>query len=432
MKLRNIKWKGIFCLFLLNVILSCGGGSNGGSGSGGRGLSSNGGIDYDDSPFGAHGQNQDYQTISDIGIEWSRLSGTEGLSWELVDNDNTGNYAWSTLDNKINSAKENNINLFITITSLNQKDAETCRSPDHEPDEFGMSYDRKMPCDLKKYKQFIKAAVNRYGVDLIYQVENEIADGHFWKDTPQNYALLLKETYLAVKENCPDCFVAIGSATKPNFWSDPDISVNPEYFEDIFKELKTYPECADNGCHDIFDLHGLIYHPDELSKGLNLTKEAFDNLKALQQAYSFDRPIWSTEAGFLSEDVEWNKKIIAQTYVKGLEMGIEKLFWRVTEECCEIIDKIDSQKTGTYYAYNILIEKIKGYFGITKLSESQYKIEFSDKNPAYLLWCHSGSCEAPSEITGTVLVTDYLGSETTVNAYQMELTESPVFVEAVQ
>ncbi|HDZ00776.1 MAG TPA: hypothetical protein ENH52_04860 [Nitrospirae bacterium] len=28
MKLRNIKWKGIFCLFLLNVILSCGGGSS--------------------------------------------------------------------------------------------------------------------------------------------------------------------------------------------------------------------------------------------------------------------------------------------------------------------------------------------------------------------------------------------------------------------
>ena len=46
-----------------------------------------------------------------------------------------------------------------------------------------------------------------------------------------------------------------------------------------------------------------------------------------------------------------------------------------------------------------------------------------------MLWCDSGSCSIPSEISGSVKVTDYLGNEQTKQANEITLTDSPIFVE---
>lgn len=58
-----------------------------------------------------------------------------------------------------------------------------------------------------------------------------------------------------------------------------------------------------------------------------------------------------------------------------------------------------------------------------------YKFNFENKNPVYVLWCDSGDCELPAELSGTVIVTDYLGNEDNIDISQVILTNDPVFVE---
>jgi hypothetical protein len=67
----------------------------------------------------------------------------------------------------------------------------------------------------------------------------------------------------------------------------------------------------------------------------------------------------------------------------------------------------------------------------TSARGGQYIYTFFDKNPAYVLWSDSGTSALPSNLKGTVKVTDYLGNEQIKSASEILLTESPIFVEEI-
>jgi hypothetical protein len=81
-----------------------------------------------------------------------------------------------------------------------------------------------------------------------------------------------------------------------------------------------------------------------------------------------------------------------------------------------------------YNAYKIMTSKLAGFTSVEKMTDTQYKFIVNEKS-VYVLWCDSESCSLPSEIIGTVKLTDYLGNEEIKNANQITLGESPVFVE---
>lgn len=380
----------------------------------------------DDWPFGAHGNAMDYDFQSEMGIGWKRMDSDDGLVWDHIEPAYDGNYYWEHLDDVFQSAAENNIKLFVTIVGLNQNDAATCREPDLIDDPYGLEYSRKLPCDLDKYKNFLSTAVNRYGDSIVYQLDNEIAAGNFWTDTAENYALFLKESYVTIKNTCPTCVVAMGSATKSD--------INYDYFTTIFAELAKYEECSDTGCYDLLDVHDLLYDPDMIALDKDTRKEVYEFFVDLQNAHGYNKPIWSTEVGFLERDLEWNEKALTKTYVTGLHMGIDKLFWRICEDCCAVTTNntprhLDGEKTATYYAYKTVIDKLGGYSDINMITETQYEFAFAYKSSIYVLWCNDNSCPLPEKIRGDIIVTDYLGNVEYISADELRPGTLPVFVE---
>jgi hypothetical protein len=356
-------------------------------------------LDDQDSPFGAHGRLYNDELLSRMGIRWTRLAGPQGLHDSAETQIN--------FERALNNATQNNLQVIVTV-----------KTDGH-----------KYPEDINAYKEFLRNAVNKYKDKVkYYQIENEPAGKRFWHDTPENYARLLKEAYLTIKEACPECKVVMAGATSGKFSSG-----DGDFYESVFKVLKADSDCKETGCHDIFDLHtascdvclnpGIDCSPD----GCSLIKRAFDTARNLQNKYGFIKPIWSTEFGYLKGSLINTQKSLIKSFVYALDLGYEKLFWRVAEDCCKILD--NNQPTNTYYAYKTLIKKIGGYSTLTKIADGQYKFTFSDKNPVYVLWCDSGNCALPSGIKGSVRVTNYLGNEEVMDASQITLTESPVFVE---
>ena len=79
----------------------------------------------------------------------------------------------------------------------------------------------------------------------------------------------------------------------------------------------------------------------------------------------------------------------------------------------------------TDYAFRTIVAKIDCFTSAKKISKSQYKF-IVDGNPVYVLL---GSGSIPDEITGSVKVTDIYGNETQMDASELELDNSPIFVE---
>ncbi len=168
MKLKRIRWRGTFCLFLFSVILSCGGG--GGGSSSGEGSPAASGDE--DSSFGVHGAyapapyfQQQMGFADDEYLAW--VSGhmqsinahftrrNTLLIWDVVDPEinNPDDYDWDTRKTDktlISIYKEgNNLHALVGFDTGQQAGQ---RDPFDFPDEF---------------KGFVQDVVERYDCDGI-------------------------------------------------------------------------------------------------------------------------------------------------------------------------------------------------------------------------------------------------------------------------
>ena len=87
----------------------------------------------------------------------------------------------------------------------------------------------------------------------------------------------------------------------------------------------------------------------------------------------------------------------------------------------------DPGKEDTYYALQTIVDKIDYFDSIEKLEDGQYKFTVG-RDVVYVLW---GDKNLPDEITGQLKVTDVSGSESIVDASEVVLSESPIFVEII-
>jgi len=374
-----------------------------------------------DSPFGAHGRLEILLEADDVGIQFKRNAAKEGLLWDLMEPNYDSNYYWDDFDNFLDEANDLNLDLMITVLQMNTLDQNSCG-----PCVIGDKgkCERKNPCNWDKYETFLKTAIARYKDRITYwQIENEPAAGHFYAGTAQEYAELLAMSYKTIKDVCPDCEIVIAGM------ADTHPEESREYYSQIFDSLKTYPECSENGCFDIFDIHT----GGDLRGGYQAVEQTYSDTVSLLSQYNYaDKPLWSTEYGPLRSPEKCSKitdnmghKLI-KLYSAGLESGFKKLFWRVAECPSWLVDH--GKKTDPYYAYKTLISKLEGFSSVQKLSEGQYKFMVNNK-PVYVLWSDTGKGKVPDEISGTVKVTGYLGNEQVMQASAIKLNESPVFVE---
>jgi len=311
---------------------------------------------------------------------------------------------------------ENNFNLLVTI--LNYTNSKT------EPPIFETTYKIKKEAVYKQYLDYLLTGLPRV---KYWQIANEV-DLPFWAGTPDDYLEMVKVSYPYIKKYIPDARVGVSFNTSFNNLS-----------QDWIRILKILGK----NC-DFIDAHLLPID------GMDMRK-----LKAMDlsgwKALCPNAELISTETGLPDQKLhpDWGVWGLGGTREKQatdllkyctmlFDKGYSKIFLFLSDFDFEAIADDLFEHTGlttrdgepkpSYTAYKNLISKVDGFTSLTKLNEGQYKYEFSNRAPVYVLW-NDGNHGFPPEINGTIKVTNYQGIEKTMNTADLILGDAPVFVE---
>jgi len=370
--------------------------------------------------FGIFESREDLTATQALGVRWSRMQ----MSWDLVQASQGGAYDWQIYDRAIRASQEAGLFLDLMIFPFAAWDQPACHP------EFATDQLYRFPCDVERYRQYVRAVVERYDGDgngdmpgllfpvLHYETFNEPSGSGLM---PNEYVELLRINYQEVKSACPSCQVLLGG------WGNWGGS-QQAYLEQVL-EL---------GGADSFDIANLHYIQGEGFDG-TLAVGEFANVLAARAA---NKPIWLTEVEIYSGcdgcfTAEQGAAELVKGYVHAFGLGASKLFWGVLAwnstfppemEYALLIDKA-GVKLPSYYALRTTIAMLDRFENVDVLladtDAGQYRFTVGGR-PVYVLW---GPAALPAEIRGTVRVTDVQGNATEMDAAQLALAAEPVFVE---
>ena len=364
--------------------------------------------------YSAYGGFSAIQKIyKDLGVHWDRGAGRNGgATWGAIEK-NIDGYR-SMFDNYVKIASNNNINLLITI------------SPAYS-EAKGEYY---LPTDLNAYAEFIKKLVGDYPSVKYWQIHNEVNGGVFWKDTPQNYAKLVRATSDAIRESCGDCVIVLGSSIKIDEKGNSKSIAT--YFEPVLKELR-----KDNKKYfDVFDYH--FFAPAGSTPDLfySVYEDGIKSARNLLDKYGYkNAEIWTTETMIFTTDGMSQKETgklpseyqnineaqqtdaLLKIYVSGLANGVSKIFWnKLTEgpwfdfmfNRAGLIKHPNfsgsASKKLSYYTYKKMTETLEGsdWNNIQTIQESDgvYVYKFTKQSkPIWVAW-NDNSAGKTITITG--------------------------------
>ncbi|NOY97732.1 MAG: hypothetical protein GXP40_00805 [Chloroflexi bacterium] len=391
---------------------------------------------YEDSPFGFLGQYMDspitervyaayggyseiQATYVDLGVHWDRGSGKNGAAtWGALERNIDG---YRDMFNRyVNVANKNDVNLLITI------------NPGYSKKEYG-DY---LPTDLKAYSEFVKSLVRSYPTVKHWQIHNEVNGNVFWKDTPQNYAILVRTTSDAIRENCPDCKIVLGSSININASGEP--LQMETYFEPFFQALNR----MGNNYFDVFDYHFFPPKGSTPETYYRALDDGIASVKNLLGQYNYaDSEVWITETMIFTTDGMSSSEILNlpveyqtisetqqatalfKTHITALSLGVKKIFWnKLTEgpwfdfmfNRCGLVRHPNisgsTDKKLAYYTYKLMVETLDGsdWKSIDKIQDSNgvNVFEFdNNNNPAWIAWNDNTGA---AQITITNIVSDSL------------------------
>ncbi len=414
----------------------------------------------------------------------SKVAGEEDAYWmrgnDTVWNDietKEGKYDWDFKDQMVKGdmgmTADGVYNLSIIWPYANW-DQESCHSGSKYEATGHLQRDGEnllmgAPCDMEAYGAFLEKVVERYdgdGVDDMpglevpikyWEVLNEPSmqgrseggageDLKFFVGTSAEYLEILKTSYTAIKKADPTAKVLhAGMAGMQEQFK--------EFWNPVFK----------GGAGDYFDIANIhSINTDERREDMYLLK-----FKDYLSGYGItDKPIWITEAQFGNlqgepDDIEAFNSLMAKSTIFSLALGAEKIFlienWTMwgEEDAYSSADKdkekkrplsnVDLDSSTTHKLYKFLVKKLGSFDKVEAINEEyresehdsdgatssagQYK--FTDgSDVVYVLWGKSSS--VPSEISGSVTVTDIYGEEETKDASTINITDTPIFVEVTK
>lgn len=282
--------------------------------------------------------------------------------------------------------------------------------------------------DINQMVEYSKTVIHKYPQIKYWKILKEPdhpcdegfprqgSDSQIDAPTSLSIAKAISET---IKLECVDCNLVWGG------WGPGNIDEYYDYF-------------LTNNFYDNFDVHGLLgYHWSHIFKYRPETS----------------KEEWIIQSSITVKDLSDNEKAIetVKLFTYFFSLGFDRVYYE------QIYDfdggfwgnngliKTDGTKKEVFYSFKTMVEKLEGFLSITTMSDCdrpqgnriesgpsgncQYKFNFEDKKPVYVLWCSSGNCTLPSEIAGYVLVTNYRGEEEVKNASEIILTDTPVFIE---
>ncbi len=267
---------------------------------------------------------------ADLGVHWDRGSGKNGGAiWGAIARNADGGR--DNFDSYVATAAANGINLLVTI----------------EPGYCTATDGQYLPADTAAFGQFVAALVVAYPAVKHWQIHNEVNGNVFWKDTPANYAALVRTASNAIRESCADCKIVLGSSINLDANANP-VSVGT-YFGPVLSDLAN--DGSGKKYFDIFDYHFFVPKGTDLATYYRQLASGVDSVRTLLADNGMTGiDIWTTESMLFTTDgmsaAEVAKLPLAfqtvteadqatgllKTQVLALSKGVKKIFWtKLTE-----------------------------------------------------------------------------------------------------
>ncbi len=297
------------------------------------------------SPFGIHDPTVPYPDgvadLAAIGARWVRYAGVHGITWDAIET-TPGVRSWSRTDRVYGDAAAQGMAISSVVLAYNRNDGT-----------FGY-----IPSNMDWYLDFLRAAVERYDGDgtddapgspvvAVFEIDNEpdrsllldgtsSCDGTGFCDTPENYALLLKDSYQAIKEVNPSALVAFAGLA------------GPRGIDFLRRALVELERIADNPGDRYFDLASFHwsgqfkgdYRTEIFPAATYTLEDTLTSLRALLADHGYaDLPVWITEMSFNDgqpSDLPWlqlprteldQANELFRRFVYPASLGVERVFW---------------------------------------------------------------------------------------------------------
>jgi len=375
----------------------------------------------------------------ELGANWGRIhpNAFGSFSWENVDGNKDGkDLDFSHQDGYVKLAQRYKIRLLPALS----------------PESDWLNNKHYVPENIEAYKSYVRQTVERYDGDGVndmpglqspikyWQLDNEADLRHRVRsrdkfENPKDYLEVLKATYKAVKEADTTALVMVNLAGLAQGFSGID----------YIREL------MERGAKDYFDIFSYHVYPNTYDPAI--FQKYFKEVKQLIG----DKPIWITETAIQSKpggqfrgkaSLEEQACWLIKNYIFHIANGVKKIFWLSPSDGSpktpDYIAKygglttFNGIKKPSYYTYRLMVSKLKGFNSVTTIQDGQYRFEFKNKEPVYIMW---------TDKEKTINMSSYLNSQEVLITYPIQkegqsepetkivktesipLSEVPIFVE---
>lgn len=406
---------------------------------------------FERSHFGFFRAAGSYPYVSELGVHWQRPH-PGPFVWGMIEA-SPGTYDWSQADQFVRDAQEARILLAATIWPYADWDQQRChaRLPG-APFSFlpTLGDYRGKPCDPDAYRLFVTTLVERYDGDGVDDMPGLALPIKYWEVINEPEPLAGTPFFVGDPQDADYLQMLMATSQYVKF-ADPDAKVLNGGIAWLRDEKKTFWEAVlAEGARfiDVLTIHA-VPAPDDL----NLA-----SLQVLMDELGLEKPVWVTEihlaprrggssANTVEEQERWSA-LLVRDFTAAFGRGADKLFYlgldnatptapaALLVNCSEVVggeleeDHLQlggCQKQKAFYAFQTIVDKIDYFEEVEQLNEGQYKFTVEGR-PVYVLW---GDRPLPAEIGGKVRLTDIFGAAKEVDAAEINLTDSPVYIEQI-
>lgn len=373
--------------------------------------------------------------IKKAGINWIR----DRIDWEHV----------QTMPEKYDFSRYKESQNIQHNTGLNILQVFHGTSPFASEQKEGDGEFRKKfpPNDLFYLYNYLKNSTEVFSKYVqAWEIWNEFDIPVFFLGTADQYAEILKTSYISLKQNFPDKLVLFGSVTFGGGliqWGDKSYidDEGERYIEKVFE----------NGCADYFDIFN-VHHYGPVGGVI----KKIQRCKTLLKKYNCNKPIWLTEIGStatekMSKNViseEYNQaEYIVKAYTLALSEGVSKIFYF----CFPLFIEHGSADWGIFEIYPDKWQPKPSYVALANMIYTLNNLKFSgyyqadDKNitalnfsnyfrSAIVAWASEGTTptlEISLNNKSDIILRSLYGNDnllSNTNNIKMKLTKEPVYI----
>lgn len=251
------------------------------------------------------------------------------LPWQLVKT-RPGEYDWRTIDRLVKTAQERQIEILFNIRTTFGEESKKHSS------QRAMTKVKPSSVDRKQWVHFVEAMANRYrGQGINYEIENEVNEEVFWKETLEHYLDLLKAGVEVIKKVDPKSKVipsAMGCGIVRNVQLGGARSQAWKWHDHWLQSILSTKK------FDAVNVHN-YYYPSEIEVNGLTFHSYLEHIHDLMRKSGFEeRPIWITETGYLSAPADAKGRVdqgspakqakwLTEAFRQAFEFGIERIYW---------------------------------------------------------------------------------------------------------